>query len=159
MTEQEIFEKLKEALDYDYLLTDFGGIEVTNLEEYLHAIKTERKLEKYYKEELRLTYNTSNEFINYLNDKAVGDISSLIECFATNDYNMFIGYKKVIKEVVDNKLYLHFEHDGCKLNAEWQPRDNYGVWQQCGMAGDDYSGYLLFPTHNEDEYWCMYYRC
>ena len=29
MTEQEIFEKLKEALDYDYLCTDWGGTEVT----------------------------------------------------------------------------------------------------------------------------------
>jgi hypothetical protein len=25
MTEQEIFEKLKEALDYQYLLTNWGG--------------------------------------------------------------------------------------------------------------------------------------
>jgi hypothetical protein len=26
MTEQEIFEKLKEALDYQYLFTNWGGI-------------------------------------------------------------------------------------------------------------------------------------
>ena len=42
MTEQEIFEKLKEALNYEYLCTDWGGKEVTNLEEYLHAIKEEQ---------------------------------------------------------------------------------------------------------------------
>ena len=46
MTEQEIFEKLKEALDYKYLLTDFGDKEVGNLEEYLIAIKYEREFEK-----------------------------------------------------------------------------------------------------------------
>ena len=48
MTEQEIFEKLKEALDYDYLCTDWGGTEVTNLEEYLRAIKRERDIEKHF---------------------------------------------------------------------------------------------------------------
>ena len=48
MTEQEIFEKLKEALDYDYLCTDWGGTEVTNLEEYLRAIKQERDIEKHF---------------------------------------------------------------------------------------------------------------
>lgn len=37
MTEQEIFEKLKDALDHQYLLTDFGGTEVTNLEEYYNC--------------------------------------------------------------------------------------------------------------------------
>ena len=42
MTEQEIFEKLKDALDYKYLLTNWGVTEVDNLEDYLRAIKQER---------------------------------------------------------------------------------------------------------------------
>ena len=46
MTEQEIFEKLKEALNYDYLCTDWGETEVTNLEQYLRAIKQEREIER-----------------------------------------------------------------------------------------------------------------
>ena len=45
MTEQEIFEKLKDALNYEYLCTDWGETEVTNLEQYLRAIKQEREIE------------------------------------------------------------------------------------------------------------------
>ena len=37
MSEQEIFEKLKDALNYQYLITDFGDTEVTNLEEYYNC--------------------------------------------------------------------------------------------------------------------------
>ncbi len=49
MTEQEIFEKLKEALDYDYLYDSYDcgdKEEVDNLEDYLRIIKQERVLEK-----------------------------------------------------------------------------------------------------------------
>ena len=59
----------------------------------------------------------------------------------------------------DNKLYLEFEVDGSNLSAIWQPGDNYGVWQKCGYCGDDYSGYLLFPTYGKNEYFCLKYSC
>ena len=74
MTEQEIFEKLKEALDYKYLLTDFGDKEVGNLEEYLTAIKYERELEKLSEESLCDKLKTYQEFVSYLHDKAIGDV-------------------------------------------------------------------------------------
>lgn len=159
MTEQEIFEKLKEALDYNYLLTEFGDKEVTNLEEYLVAIKQERELDKLNEESLAEELNTYKAFISYLHDKAIGDVSYIIEAFYDNFYNKFIGYKEVIKEIKDGKLYLLFEHDGCKLKAKWQAGDNYGVWQQCGMMGDDYSGYLLFPTYKDNEYFVLWFNC
>lgn len=159
MTEQEIFEKLKEALDYKYLLTDFGDKEVGNLEEYLIAIKYEREFEKLSEESLCEDLKTYKEFVSYLHDKAIGDVKQLIECFDDNFYNKFLGYKQVTKEIKDGKLYLFFEHDDCKLKAEWQASDNYGVWQQCGMMGDDYSGYLLFPTYEDNEYFVLWYKC
>lgn len=159
MTEQEIFEKLKEALDYDYLCTDWGETEVTNLEEYLSAIKQEREIEKHFASTECNTLKTYQEFIHYLSGKAIGDKNPIIEAFGTNDVNQFIGYVKVNKLVVNNKLLLEFEVDGCKMKAEWQEIDNYGVWQQCGNCGDDYSGYLLFPTYTEDEYFCLWYKC
>lgn len=56
-------------------------------------------------------------------------------------------------------LYLEFEIDGTKFKAEWQARDNYAVWQTCGYAGDDYSGYLLFPTYIDNEYFVLWYKC
>ena len=50
MAEQEIFEKLKEALDYNYMYDSlqFGEErkEVDNLEDYLRIIKQEREIEK-----------------------------------------------------------------------------------------------------------------
>lgn len=159
MTEQEIFEKLKDALDQQYLLTDFGGTEVTNLEEYLRAIKFERQLEKDYENESKELQRTYQEFIHYLNEFAIGNKDYIIDAFDNNDYNKFKGYVKVEKIIKDNKLYLRFEVDEMKLTADWQPGDNYGVWQKCGYSGDDYSGYLLFPTHNDDEYFCLEYNC
>jgi hypothetical protein len=159
MTEQEIFEKLKDALDYQYLLTDFGGTEVTNLEEYLRAIKFERQLESDYENEAKERQRTYQEFIHYLNDYAIGNKDYIIDAFDNNDYNKFKGYVKVEKFIKNNKLYLRFEVDDVKLTADWQPDDNYGVWQKCGICGDDYSGYLLFPTYKEDEYFCLEYNC
>lgn len=159
MTEQEIFEKLKDALDHQYLLTDFGGTEVTNLEEYLRAIKFEHQLESDYEKVAKERQRTYQEFIHYLNEFAIGNKDYIIDAFDNNDYNKFKGYVKVEKIIKDNKLYLRFEVDDVKLTADWQPGDNYGVWQKCGYSGDDYSGYLLFPTHNDDEYFCLEYMC
>ena len=159
MTEQEIFEKLKEALDYDYLCTDWGGTEVTNLEEYLRAIKQEREIEKHFDDVECDTLKTYKEFIHYLSEKAIGNKNYIIEAFDNNEHNQFKGYVKVNKIIVNNKLLLEFEVDDCKLKAEWQAGDNYGVWQQCGVCGDDYSGYLLFPTYTDNEYFCLWYKC
>ena len=159
MTEQEIFEKLKEALDYEYLCTDWGDTEVTNLEEYLIAIKQEREIEKSFAGIECDSLKTYKEFIHYLSEKAIGDTKNILEAFDNNDHNQFIGYVKVNKIIVDNKLLLEFEDDGDKFKAKWQADDNYGVWQTCGMCGDDYSGYLLFPTHIDNEYFCLWYKC
>lgn len=159
MTEQEIFEKLKDALDYNYLCTDFGDTEVTNLEEYLRAIKQEREFEKSLAEDECNSLKTYQEFICYLSERAIGNKDYIIETFNDNEYNNFKGYLKVNKVVKDNKLMLEFEVDEVKLTAEWQTGDNYAVWQTCGICGDDYSGYLLFPTYNDDEYFCLWFKC
>ena len=159
MNELEIFEKLKEALNYRYLVTEFGGKEVTNLEEYIEAIRYEREFENSLIEDEKSVVNTYDEFIKYLHDKAIGNIDYIIEAFDDSSYRRFEGYKEVIKEIIDKKLYLIFEVDDVKLKAEWQAADNYAVWQRCGIAGDDYYGYLLFPTHEPDNYFCLYFRC
>lgn len=159
MTEQEIFEKLKEALDYQYLVTDFGGTEVSNIEEYLRAIKYERELEKYYEQEQIDLRNTYQEFIHYISENAVGDTKYIVEAFDNNEYNKSKGYLKVNKIIKNNKLLLEFEVDGSKLTADWQASDNFGCWQTCGYCGDDYSGYMLCPTHTDNEYFCIEYKC
>ena len=85
MTEHEIFEKLKEALDYHYMYDslEFGEErkEVDNLEDYLRIIKQEREIEKDFKDDELNRLNTYKEFIHYLHDKAIGNLDSIIECF------------------------------------------------------------------------------
>ena len=163
MNEKEIFEKLKDALDYNYLYDscDWGDEqkEVDNLEDYLRLIKQERALEKDLNDAADGRLKTYQEFIYYLSDKAVGDTRCIIEEFNNCTHVYFEGYKNVNKEVFDNKLYLHFQIGETQFKAKWQAGDNYAVWQTCGYAGDDYSGYMLFPTHNEKEYFCLSYQC
>ena len=161
MTEQEIFEKLKEALDYQYMYDSYNlyNKEVDNLDDYLVLIKQERTLEKDLDEHHDKTFNTYKEFINYLADKSIGDTSEIIEEFNNCTYVNFEGYKKVTKEIKDNELYLIFQIGGANFKAKWQAGSNYAVWQTCGYAGDDYSGYMLFPTHKGDEYFCISYHC
>lgn len=160
MTEQEIFEKLKEALDYDYMDDRYGEkqIEVDNLEDYIRIIKQERKEEKDFEDAELKRLNTYKEFIHYLHNEAIGNKDSFIECFDDNLVNIFIGYKPATKMLIDGKLYLEFEVDNTKYKAEWQASDNYAVWQTCGICGDDYSGYLLFPTYKDDEYFVLWYQ-
>lgn len=163
MTEHEIFEKLKEALDHNYMYDSlqFGEEqkEVDNLEDYLRIIKQEREIGKDFEDAELNRLNTYKEFIHYLHDKAIGSKDSLIECFDDNDVCIFVGYKPVTKMLIDSKLYLEFEINNIKYKAEWQASDNYAVWQTCGACGDDYSGYLLFPTYKDNEYFVLWYKC
>lgn len=163
MTEHEIFEKLKEALGYQYMYNSlqFGDErkEVDNLEDYLRIIKQEREIEKYAEDAELNRLNTYKEFIHYLHDKAIGNKDILIECFEDNSVNIFIGYKNVTKMLIEGKLYLEFEVDNNKYKAEWHASDNYAVWETCGVCGDDYSGYLLFPTYKDNEYFVLWYQC
>lgn len=75
MNEQEIFERLKEALDYKYLFDSWSmnDKEVDNLEDYLRLIKQERALEKDLEDSEINRLNTYQEFIDYLADKAIGN--------------------------------------------------------------------------------------
>ena len=163
MTEHEIFEKLKEALDYNYMYDSFEfgeeRKEVDNLKDYLRIIKQEREIEKDLEDDKLNRLNAYKEFVHYLHDKAIGNKDSLIECFYDKYVNIFVGYKTVTKMLIDGKLYIEFEVDNTKYNAEWQESDNYAVWQTCGACGDDYSGYILFPTYIDNEYFVFWYKC
>lgn len=82
MTEHEIFEKLKEALDYNYMYDSFAFVEeqkeVNNIEDYLRIIKQGRELEKEFEDDELNRFNTYKEFIHYLHDKAIGNKDSLM---------------------------------------------------------------------------------
>ena len=102
-----------------------------------------------------------NDFMEYITENAVGDKLALIQTVHDNEHNWSEGYVKVKKRINEKqKLLLDFTTSkGDKRTATWQPSDNYACWQTCGMVGDDYSGFLLMPTHKDDEYFCIYYQC
>ena len=101
------------------------------------------------------------EFWKYITDEAIGDKQCIIEAVANNDHNWFEGYVEVTKSINDKQeLLIKFKSSkGQEYTATWQPSDNYACWQTCGMAGDDYSGFLLFPTYKDNKYFCIYYLC
>lgn len=159
MTQDEIFNKLKEALNYEYLSDCLTDSEITNVEDYLENIRNCRELEREPNERCTDEFNTYREFIKYLSEEAIGNIKELIDCFNENSCNIFQGYKEVTKELINRELFITFENKGIKYKAKWQAVDNYASWQKCGYSGDDYSGYLLFPTHNDNKYFCLWFEC
>lgn len=152
---QGFFNQLTDMLDCKHL----NNMEVSSLEDVLNFIRPELELEREISVCSSKELDTYIEFVNYLNEKSIGDKNSLIECFANNNVNVFLGYKTVNRILIEGKLYLEFEVDNVKLKAEWESRDNYGVWQTTLYSGDNYNGYLLFPTRKDDEYFVLYYEC
>ena len=116
-------------------------------------------LTEIYMDELKNKVRFYEEFLSYLHKNAIGNTENIVD--AVNDVSRcdFIGYVDVFKSINDNQqLVLEFTTpEGEKKKALWSADDNYAVWQTCGIAGDDYSGYLLFPTQNENSYFCIYY--
>jgi len=135
-------------------------MEIEELQNKIAELEEQHESDMLYVEEANNLLKFHRAFITYLNDKAIGDKNHIIEAVANNGLNCFEGYVKVMKSIENEKIMLEFELErGGKYKAEWQPSDNYACWQTCGIMGDDYSGFLLFPTYKENEYFCMYYRC
>lgn len=98
-------------------------------------------------------------FVDYLGYHAIGDIRPIIDAVNDNSTNEFVGYILVEKEIQNNQIILKFKIEDEDIEAVWQPSDNYAVHQRTGCCGDDYYGYLLYPTNKENEYFCQYYSC
>ena len=131
-------------------------------DEEVDKLKEDHENDRMFIDEMKDSLKFYRALIEYLADRAIGDKSQIIEAIEGNDHNWLIGYVKVEKSLNSmQQLILEFEIEegGGKYRAEWQPSDNYACYQTCGMFGDDYSGYLLFPTYKNDEYFCIYYTC
>ncbi len=136
-------------------------MENEELQNKIAELEEQHENDRLFVEEAQKRLKFWDEFINYLNNKAIGDKNKIIEAVTNDDFNSFEGYVKVTKTIDnDQKIMLEFYVNGKgKYRAEWQPSDNYACWQTSGISGDDFSGYLLFPTYKDDEYFCMYYQC
>lgn len=135
-------------------------MKIEELQDKIAELEEQHESDMLYVDEANKSLKFYRAFITYLNDKAIGDKDRIIEAVANNDLNCFEGYVKVTKTIENEKIMLEFELErGGKYKAEWQPSDNYACRQYRGITGDDYSGFLLFPTYKENEYFCMYYQC
>ena len=109
--------------------------------------------------------NTYKEFIKYLSTKAVGKKEHIIYSLDDVENCKFVGYKKVTKEISETgKIVIKFQvkkHGQEKtIEVEWDPTVNYGLYMT-NVSGYDnsFEGYMLYPTHDESEYFCLYYTC
>lgn len=154
---------------YDRFCTSFGKkITINNIEELYKEYK-EIHMSLKEKNDLLLDENKTltdemrgNEiFLNYLVERAIGDIELLLHNYHEIENKYVIGYVKAMPIGKNYRGYLvyEFEVKGNKFQAEWYPSDNYGCYQRCGMLEDDFSGYILFPTNINDEFLCIEYSC
>lgn len=129
--------------------------------DYLRSLREKNEENQMWMQEVTERNKFWNDFMEYITENAVGDKLSLIQTVHDNEHNWSEGYVKVQKRINEKQeLLLDFTTSkGDKRTATWQPSDNYACWQTCGMVGDDYSGFLLMPTHKDDEYFCIYYTC
>ena len=129
--------------------------------DYLRSLREKNEENQMWIQEITERNKFWNDFMEYITENAVGDKLALIQTVHDNEHNWSEGYVKVQKRINEKQeLLLCFTTSkGEKLTATWQPSDNYACWQTCGIAGDNYSGFLLMPTHKDDEYFCIYYQC
>lgn len=158
MEKQEVFKKLKGVFEHNHI-ADFYGLDVTNLEEYLHSINIEKNKDNEYDENEILNLRLYLKFIQYLKKNSIGDIDSIIDIFECDNYKEFKGYTKGTKIISDGVGFVLFNVDyNSRLFAIWYDDKNFGVWENCGFKSIEYDGYLLFPTKKQGMYFCLAYK-
>jgi len=101
--------------------------------------------------------------------KGLVNINSLFKWLDDHDYWLPIDIVEIYNIDEKQSGYSSYQHvrikdDKDKLLYMMQNEDeirgvtHYCVWQTCGMMGDDYSGYLLFPLKN-GKYFKVSYAC
>lgn len=129
--------------------------------EYLNKLQEQHKEDEMWMDVVQRENKFWKAFWDYINDEAIGDKQRIIDAVCNSSHNELIGYVEVTKSINDKQeIIIEFADDrGDKHKAEWQPSDNYACWQTGGMMGDDYTGYLLFPTYKDNRYFCIWYSC
>jgi hypothetical protein len=157
MKKQEIFEKIKSIFNHKFI-KNLYGIDITNLEEYLHSINIEKNTENEYDDNDIQRIHLFLKFIHYLKKNSTGDIDSIINVFENIDYKEYKGYVTVRKILTEGVEFLRFNIDNTRFFAEWIKEGNYGIWENYGHSNIEYDGYLLFPTKKPEMYFCLAYK-
>lgn len=114
----------------------------------------------------KILYDTLNEelktyrdFLEYLTNRACGDITKIVQAVGEVSHFKSMGYVSVIKKIKsDGSLAMTFKINDREYTAGWEPSENYAVFQVNDYWCDSYDGYLLFPTGKELEYFCVYFN-
>lgn len=138
-----------------------NDITLANAYDTIEKLRNEQALDAMYLDSLRDDCKFYKDLLKYLINDAVGDKMAVIQTLEDNFYNRSEGNVQVTKSLNDKQeLILEFaDSKGDKYKAKWMSSDGYACYQTCGYAGDDYSGYLLFPTYKDNEYFCVFYQC
>ena len=121
--------------------------------ECLEIAKQEKKLKREWKNELKGLINVSGLF-RHLEDMMFWQPLGIVEIYHTDEKTGgYSSYQHVrIKDDEDKLLYLLQDEN------EIRGINHCCVWQTCGMMGDDFSGYLLFPL-KDGKYFKINYSC
>lgn len=130
----------------------------------IEKLKAENAEYRLWQDDMQRELKSWREFFQYLNGDCVGSTKDIIEELSDMSHWEVLGKVTVERRIGEHgKLLLAFDIPGAKICprriAEWQASSNYGVWQTCGMVGDDYSGYMLLPTYKDCEYLCVWFAC
>jgi hypothetical protein len=113
----------------------------------------DRLLKLEWRKKLKGLINVSGLF-KWLDEHDYWTPLEIVEIYNTDEKTSgYSSYQHVrIKDDKDKLLYMMQDED------EIRNVNHYCVWQTCGMMGDDYSGYLLFPLKN-GKYFKVNYSC
>ena len=111
-------------------------------------------------DELIKEKNSYKAFLEYLTDKAIGDTKEILYALKSVHYWEFCGYVTVEKEIdKEQKINLRFTNEGKEYTAIWVPTDNYAIWEiSDSYTPDSHCGFLLFPTLEDNNYFCIWYN-
>lgn len=116
--------------------------------------KQEIKLKNLWKKNLKGLVNVSGLF-KYLDEDNYWQPIGIVEVYETDEKTGgYSSYQHVRVKDDENDKLLYLKQPEFDLRGV----DHICVWQTCGMMGDDYSGYLLFPLKN-GKYFKVSYSC
>lgn len=145
------------------IIVNYFGTDITpdKLDDLLNEMCITQTLYNCAQLENKTAVQFYKNFLNYLNERASGPMENIIEAVDNNQTNEFIGYLDVerIKDETGDLVQIKFKHNDSIITADFQLEDNYAVHQWTGYCGDDYSGYLLYPTTDPDIWFCQTYSC
>lgn len=120
---------------------------------FKEEVEKDRLLKLEWYEKLKGLIDVSSLF-KWLNEHDYWEPMDIVEIYNTDEKSTgYSSYQHVrIKDDKSNLLYMKQDED------EIHNINHYCVWQTCGIMGDDYSGFLLFPLKN-GRYFKISYVC